>query len=185
MAKHVCPVRVGYLLSNPLRKLFHNPGKILGPYIKEGMTVLDVGCAMGFFSLPAASMVGSNGKVICVDIQKEMIQKLEKRATKAGLISRVETRLCNEESLNIYDLTGKIDFAFAIAVVHETSDSSAFFYQIYQSLKLGHKFLVIEPGFHVSVEDFDKSISIAQESGFIVSDKPKSRNSRIVVLKNK
>ena len=157
MAKHVCPVWVGYLLSNPLRKLFHNPDKILGPYIKEGMTVLDVGCAMGFFSLPAARMVGSNGKVICIDIQKEMIQKLEKSALKAGLISRIETRLGNEKSLNIDDLAGKIDFAFAIFVVHETSDASAFFSQIYRSLKPGHKFLVLEPRFHVSAENFDSS----------------------------
>jgi 2-polyprenyl-3-methyl-5-hydroxy-6-metoxy-1,4-benzoquinol methylase len=77
MAKHVCPVWVGYLLSSPIRKLFQDPDKILGPYIKEGMTVLDFGCAMGFFSLPAARMVGSNGKVICIDIQKGMIEKLE------------------------------------------------------------------------------------------------------------
>jgi ubiquinone/menaquinone biosynthesis C-methylase UbiE len=182
MAKHVCPVWVGYLLSNPIRKLFHDPDKILGPYIKEGMTVLDVGCAMGFFSLPVANMVGSNGKVVCVDIQKEMIQKLEKRALKAGLINRIETRLCNEKSLNIDELKGKVDFAFAIAVVHETSDASAFFSQIYQSLKPGHKFLVIEPGFHVSAESFEKTISIAQANGFIISNKLKNKNSRIVVL---
>jgi ubiquinone/menaquinone biosynthesis C-methylase UbiE len=183
MAKHVCPVWVGYLLSSPLRKLFNNPDKILGQYIKEGMTVLDVGCAMGFFSLPAARMVGTNGKVICVDIQKEMIQKLEKRVAKAGLINRVETRLCNEKSLNIDDLSEKIDFAFAIFVVHETSDASAFFSQIYRSLKPGHIFLVLEPGFHVSAEDFDKSISIAQTTGFKVSDKMKRMNSRVTVMK--
>ena len=43
MAKHVCPVWVGYLLASPLRKLFHNPKKILGPYVEEGMKVLDIG----------------------------------------------------------------------------------------------------------------------------------------------
>jgi ubiquinone/menaquinone biosynthesis C-methylase UbiE len=182
MEKHLCPVWVGYLLSNPIRKWFQNPDQIIGPYIKEGMTVLDVGCAMGFFSLPAARIVGPNGKVICIDIQNEMIQKLEKRAVKKGLINRIETRLSNQNSLNIDDLAEKIDFAFAIFVVHETSDMSAFFSQIYQSLKPGHKFLVLEPGFHVSAESFDQSISIAQANGFTVSDKLKRQNSRVAVL---
>ena len=49
MAEHVCPVWVGYLLASPVRKLFDNPEKVLAPYVKEGMTVLDVGSAMGFF----------------------------------------------------------------------------------------------------------------------------------------
>jgi len=182
MAKHVCPVWIGYLLASPIRKLFQNPDKILIPYITEGMTVLDVGCAMGFFSLPAAKMVGQNGKVICVDIQKEMIKALEKRASKAGLTNRLETRLCNENSLGLNDMTEKIDLAFAIAVVHEVLEPSAFFSEIYKTLKLKHKFLVVEPKGHVSVEDFEKTISIAKENGFIVIDKPKPRSGRVVVL---
>ena len=70
MAKRVCPVWIGYLLASPIRKLFQNPKKILYHYVKEGMMVLDIGCAMGFFSLPLSEMVGSKGKVICVDVQK-------------------------------------------------------------------------------------------------------------------
>ena len=65
--EHVCPVWVGYLLASPVRKLIQNPKKLLSPYVEEGMTVLDAGCAMGFFSLPMARMVGPNGKVICGD----------------------------------------------------------------------------------------------------------------------
>ena len=183
MEKHVCPVWIGYLLASPIRKLFQNPDKILRPYIKENMTVLDVGCAMGFFSLPAARMVGQNGKVICLDLQKEMIKALEKRASKAGLISRFETRLCNKYSLGLNDMTENIDFAFAVAVVHEVPDASAFFSEVYKTLKPGHKFLVVEPKGHVSVENFEKTISIAKNNGFIVIDRPKARSGRIVVLK--
>ena len=183
MAKHVCPVWIGYLLASPIRKLFQNPDKILSPYIVENMTVLDVGCAMGFFSLPASRMVGQNGKVICLDLQKEMIKALEKRALKAGLTNRLETRLCKENSLGLNDMTKKIDLAFAAAVVHEVPDASAFFSEIYKALKPGHKFLVVEPKGHVSIEDFEKSISIAKENGFILLDRPKALVDRIVVLK--
>jgi len=59
MAEKVCPVWVGYLLASPIRKLFQNPPKILSPYVENGMKVLDIGCVMGFFSLPLARMVGS------------------------------------------------------------------------------------------------------------------------------
>jgi len=61
MAEKVYPVWVGYLLASPIRKLFQNLHKILGHYIEKGMKVLDVGCAMGFFSLPLAGMVGPMG----------------------------------------------------------------------------------------------------------------------------
>ena len=183
MAKHVCPVWIGYLLASPIRKLFQNPDKILSPYIIENMTVLDIGCAMGFFSLPAAKMVGRNGKVICLDLQKEMIKALEKRASKARLTNRLEIRLCNESSLGLNDMTEKIDLAFAIAVVHEVPDASAFFSEIYKTLKPGHKFLVVEPKGHVSVEDFENTISIAKGNGFVVIDRPKDRADRMVVLK--
>jgi cyclopropane fatty-acyl-phospholipid synthase-like methyltransferase len=37
---------------------------MLGPYVKPGMTVLDVGCGMGFFSIGMARMVGDEGRVI-------------------------------------------------------------------------------------------------------------------------
>ncbi len=183
MAKHLCPVWIGYLLASPIRKLFQNPDKILSPHITENMTVLDVGCAMGFFSLPAARMVGQNGKVICLDIQKEMIKSLEKRASKAGLTNMLETRLCNENSLGLNDMAEKIDLAFAVAVVHEVSDASVFFSEIYKTLKPKHKFLVVEPKGHVSVENFEKTISIAKENGFMVIDRPKALSGRIVVLK--
>ncbi len=62
----VCPHWVGYLLLSPTRKLFHPPKKILSPYILKGMQVLDIGCAMGFFSIPIGEMVGSEGKVFCI-----------------------------------------------------------------------------------------------------------------------
>ena len=43
MAEKVCPIWVGYLLASPVRRLFQNPDKILGPYIEDGITVLDIG----------------------------------------------------------------------------------------------------------------------------------------------
>jgi ubiquinone/menaquinone biosynthesis C-methylase UbiE len=47
------------------------------------MNVLDVGCGMGFFSLPIARLVGETGRVVCVDLQARMIKCLLRRAKKA------------------------------------------------------------------------------------------------------
>jgi 2-polyprenyl-3-methyl-5-hydroxy-6-metoxy-1,4-benzoquinol methylase len=68
---HVCPWWLAYTFDNPIRKLFHKPQKMLSLYVKEGMSVMDVGCGMGFFSIGMARMVGDNGNVIAVDLQKK------------------------------------------------------------------------------------------------------------------
>lgn len=182
MAERVCPVWIGYLLASPVRKLLQNPEKILAPYIKEGMNVLDIGCAMGFFSLPLARMVGTNGKVICADIQEKMLVSLGKRARKAGLSGRIRTRLCQNPG-DLDDLRGEIDFALAFAVVHEVPDASAFFTEIYNALKPEGDLLMGEPKGHVSEKDFEVSVSVAQESGFKVVDRPSVARSLSALLK--
>jgi ubiquinone/menaquinone biosynthesis C-methylase UbiE len=183
--EHVCPVWVGYILASPVRKWFQNPKKLLSPYIEEGMTALDAGCAMGFFSLPMARMVGPNGKVICVDLQEEMIAALEKRARKAGLAERIETRLCDQNSLGLNDLKEVIDFALASAVVHEVPDASEFFSEISAAMKPGGRLLVAEPNGHVEEEDFEVTISAAEQHDFRAIDRPQARRSRVVLLEKR
>jgi len=54
----VCPVELAGSLDNKIRRWLQNPQKILDPYVKEGMKVLDLGCGPGFFSTAMAKMVG-------------------------------------------------------------------------------------------------------------------------------
>ena len=92
MAGHVCPWwSVPFTINTPLRRLLHDPQKIVGPYVKPGMTVMDVGCGVGWFSIPMARMVGDHGKVIAVDLQQQMLDMLRRRAEKAGVAARIET----------------------------------------------------------------------------------------------
>ncbi|MFZ2148423.1 MAG: class I SAM-dependent methyltransferase [Sedimentisphaerales bacterium] len=182
MAQRVCPIWVGYLLASPVRKLYQNPKKILGPYVREGMKILDVGCATGFFSLPLAEMTGRNGKVICVDIQKKMIKSLEKHAQKARLSKRIETHQCSADSLGLDDLKEEIDFALASAVVHEVPDPCSFLSEIHKILKPTGKFLVAEPKGRVSQRDFEMKVSMAEDIGFEVIERPRIGRSRAVLL---
>jgi ubiquinone/menaquinone biosynthesis C-methylase UbiE len=183
MENHVCPWYIGYLLASPLRRLFLNPEKILSPYVKEGMTVLEVGPGMGFFSLPLAKLVGEPGHIICVDIQEKMLNNLRNRVDNAGLLWRIETRLCTDASLQIDDLKEKIDFVLAFAVVHEVLDTKKLFTEIFNSLKSGGVLLVSEPAGHVTKEEFDITLSIAQSVGFQILDSLKINRNHSVIMK--
>jgi len=178
----VFPWWAGYLLANPLRKLLQNPDKILAPYIKQGMTVLEIGPGMGFFSIPMARMIGANGQIICVDIQDKMLLRLKKRALKSGVQQQIQTRLCTSESLKIEDLSGKIDFALLFAVVHEVPDSGNLWKEVTRTLKKGGSVLFSEPKRPVSEEEFRNSVALAEEEGLKVVDRPEIRKSRSVAL---
>lgn len=182
MAKGVCPFWVGYLLISPLRTLMQNPEKILSRYITSGMKVLDIGCGMGFFSLPIARMVGSKGKVICIDVQDKMIKSLQRRAKKAGLTDIIETRICHQNSLGLDDLNEEIDFALAFAIVHEVPNVTQFFSEIHKTIKPTGMLLVAEPKGHVSKKDFEITISIAQHNGFKAISHPQIRRNRTILL---
>ncbi len=183
MPTKVCPAWLGHFLANPIRKLIHPPQKILTPYVKEGMTVLDIGSGMGFFSIRLARMVGTNGKVICVDMQEKMLQGLKKRAQKNGVFTRIETRLCSQHTLGLQDLAEKIDFALAFAVVHEVPDPPRFFAELAATLIPSGSVLLAEPKGHVSQEEFTITLSIAQQHRFTIVEEPKIFRSRSVVLK--
>ncbi|HEY6871399.1 MAG TPA: class I SAM-dependent methyltransferase [Geobacteraceae bacterium] len=165
MSKRVCPWWLGYWLLNPLRRLMHNPDTILAPFVAAGMTVLDVGPGMGFFSLPLARMAGPGGKVVCVDLQEKMLRALQRRAAAAGLADRIVARVCTPASLCLDDFEGAIDFALAFAVVHEVPDPDGFFAELSRALKPGAFCLVAEPKGHVSVREFEDSLAIAAEKG--------------------
>ena len=182
MSNHVCPWWIGYILASPIRRLFQEPEEILGPYIKEGVKVLDFGCAMGFFSLPSARMAGREGRVVCIDLQEKMIRSLEKRAARAGLSNRIETRVCAKNSFGTEDIAGEIDFALALAVVHEVPDRDALFSALHEALKPGGRLLVAEPKGHVTAEDFSKTVSAARHAGLKVIDRPKVKRSLAVLL---
>ena len=182
MKHRVCPVWVGYLLASPLRKLLQDPLKILGPHVTPGMKVMDIGSAMGFFSLPLAKLVGRDGRVICVDLQPKMLQVLTRRARRAGVSERMEARPCAAESLGVQDFASQMDFVLAFAVVHEAAHPTRFIEEIARVMKPGGRLLLAEPKGHVSETDFQGTIAVAKGAGLRIVDSPKILRSRAVLL---
>jgi ubiquinone/menaquinone biosynthesis C-methylase UbiE len=165
MSKRVCPFWVGYWLVNPLRRFIHKPDKILAPFVADGMTVLDVGPGMGFFSLPMAEMVGPGGKVVCADVQERMLRSLRRRAAAVQLEDRIVLKVSRPDSLCLGDFEGKIDFALVFAVVHEVPDVPTFFEELCAALKPNALCLVAEPKGHVTLPEFEHSMAIAEQNG--------------------
>jgi ubiquinone/menaquinone biosynthesis C-methylase UbiE len=182
MPKEYFPWWAGYILLFPARRLLQDPRKILSPYVSEGMTVLEPGPAMGFFTLELARLVGPSGRVVAVDIQPRMLKTLGRRARRASLADRIETRLATAERLGLRGLEGKVDFCFACAMVHEVDDQEGFFREIFQSVKPGGRLLVTEPVGHVRREDFEATAALAKKAGFLSLSEPKIRASRSVIF---
>ena len=179
---HTCPRWVGYLLASPLRRLFDNPRKLLGPHVRSGDTVIDLGCAMGFFSLPLAKMVGPAGRVVCVDSQDYMLGPLCRKIRRRGLEGIMETRLCSDTSLQLEDLAGQADLAVAWHVVHEVPNRAAFFREAFEALRPGGRMLLSEPNGHVCEEDFRSEIALAKAAGFQVRSTRRDRRTSMAVL---
>ena len=181
MSRHICPWWLTYTFDNPLRALFHNPAEILAPYVARGMTVADLGCGFGYFSIGLARMVAPNGRVIAVDIQQKMLEKARQRARKAGVDAIITFHQCSPDSL---DMSQHTDFVLAFWMVHETGDTARFLRQVHTALKPGGIFLMVEPKFHVSEKSFGTQTRLAEEVGFVPIDFPEIRLSRAVAFRN-
>jgi len=159
----------------------YTPETILEPYLKKGQTVLDIGSAMGFFTLPMARLVGGEGKVIAVDLQEKMLRSLRRRAEKAGLSERIETRLCPGSTLGIDDLAGKVDFALMVAVLHEMPDIKPPLSEVFNALKPHGFLLIAEPTGHVTQEKFGEETSIIKGCGFNIIQTPVIKRSYSII----
>lgn len=182
MKKHICPWWIGYLLLNPLRRIWQNPARILRHYLKEGMTVLEPGCGMGYFTLALARLVGPQGRVVVVEVQEKMLNELGRRAHQAGLDGQIEKRRTAGDSLGVEDLSGKVDFVLAFAMVHELPDAGRFFREAHAALKPGGRLLFSEPSGHVNEAAFSRSLSMAESAGFTVASRPAISLSKSAVL---
>ncbi len=179
---HVCPWWLAWTFDNPLRRYFQDPEKITGPYVQEGMTVADIGCGMGYFSIAMAKMAGETGTVIAVDLQQKMLDLMRRRAEKAGVILRIRPLLATEDDIGIKE---PVDFVLAFWMVHEVRDIPRFFAQVSAVLKKSGKVLIAEPKMHVSRRAFETTLEHARKAGFQVSDVPTINISRAVVLSKK
>ena len=175
----VCTWWVAYTFDNPFRKLIHKPQKVLGSYVKEAMTVMDVGCGMGHFSIGMAGLVGSAGKVIAIDLQQKMLDVMRSRASRAGLADRIISHLSQAENIGLQE---QVDFILTFWMVHEVPDQRKFFSQLKSILAPAGNILVAEPKMHVTAKEFEGTLNIADAVGLRCLATPPIRFSRTALL---
>jgi len=176
-----CPWQGGALLAASIRKLVHNPNRIVSPYLSEGMTAMDIGSGMGFFTIPMSVIAGERGKAIAVDLQPEMLVGLEKKAQKAGS-ANITFHQCGFDSLNVGQWNGTVDFALIFMMLHEVPDADRLIQEVHSVLAPGGKVLFSEPLGHVGKQKFLHSISMIRQIGFEVIASPKIHLCRSAVF---
>jgi arsenite methyltransferase len=107
--------------------------------LKAGEIVLDLGSGAGFDAFLAAQRVGESGKVIGVDMTREMIEKARMNSEKLK-ISNVEFRLGEIEKIPVSD--SSVDVVISNCVINLSPDKSAVFKEIHRTLKPGGRIII-------------------------------------------
>jgi ubiquinone/menaquinone biosynthesis C-methylase UbiE len=177
---HIHPVEDSGALEGSFRFRFQNPQELLGPYIKPGMTVLDLGCGPGFFTTEIARMLNGSGRVIAADIQDGMLDKVRQKILGTELEGLVQIHKCQEKSVN---LTDKVDFVLAFYSFHEMSSFNNIIDDLKSLIKPNGEIFIAEQRFHVRKKAFNEIIDLMRLKGFEVTRKPKVFLSRAVLMK--
>ena len=176
---NTCPWWLCFTFDNPVRRLLHKPEQILGGLIQPGQTVADIGCGMGYFTVPMAKMVGEGGRVIAIDLQLEMLAALKRRAARQNLQHRIHYHLAQPERIGLAE---PLDFALAFWMVHEVRNPAAFLAEINGMLKPDGRFLMVEPKLHVSLAHFQRTVEVARTMGLMPVATPGVSISRTVLF---
>jgi len=117
LADPTVPEFMADLIDHPLRRKFQPPYETAVRHsLEPGMTVLEVGPGSGTYTLGAAQRVGEQGRLVTVDIEPKMIERVTRRAEAEG-IENIEARVANVYDLPFED--GTFDVVYMIAVIGE------------------------------------------------------------------
>ena len=113
--------------------------------IKEGETVMDLGCGKGFDCRLASKKVGPKGKVVGIDMTKEMIDKAIE-VTKKEKYPNIEYELSRIEDLENFDkFKSKFDLVISNCVFNFSPEKEKVIKGVYYVLKDGGRLIFTDP----------------------------------------
>jgi SAM-dependent methyltransferase len=122
-------------LLHPLRRRIHPPKEMLAWFgVQAGQTVLELGPGPGYFTIEAGRCAGEEGRVLCVDIQREMLDALRARLRAHG-IANAHPVLGDATRLPLKD--GSVDLAYLVTVLGEVPDRPAALAELRRVLRPG------------------------------------------------
>lgn len=139
---HKFDVKNKHKLDNAKRRELLPPKKTLIKLgLHDGDIMADIGCGIGYFTIPASKIVGSNGKIIAIDILPEMIQDVEVKI-KQNDISNIRTSLITEDDFKLED--SEVTIAFISNVLHEIEDKKTFLNKIKDNISSRGRIAIVE-----------------------------------------
>jgi len=164
-------------LDSPWRRIALPPKEtLISLGLAPDMDFADIGCGIGYFTIPAATIIQATHSIYAIDPSSEMLAEASKRAKEAGA-RQIEFVL--SDPLDFKIPTASVDFALLANVFHEISDKEPFVRLVKDILKPGGKMALIEwnqqimdmgpPANHrITEEESDRWL---QEAGFEVINK--------------
>lgn len=129
-------------LDNERRRKMLPPSETLKKLgLSEKDIMADIGCGIGYFTLPASEIVGEGGKVLAIDVSSEMLQDVEVKFEEQH-ISNIECVKIDGTSFNIDDEA--VTYGFMCNVLHEIDHKEQFLNEIKRIIKEKGKLVIIE-----------------------------------------
>ena len=162
---------ISLMHDNPLLPIFRNPQRLLkAAGLKPGQKVLEVGCGPGFFTIPAAKMMGEEGVVYAVDVHPLAVERVKEKIEKDG-IKNVKPILANASDTGLPDRS--IDLAFLFGLQYIAGGLENVIAEIHRILKPGGVL-----SFEKTRGSAKKLIAEVERGGFVYS----GREARIFIF---
>jgi len=121
--------------ENRLLHYFRDPYKLLAAAgLTRGQHVLEVGCGPGYFTIPAAKLLGPDGVVYAIDVHPRAIARVKEKIAADG-VKNVTPLLANAAETGLPD--SSIDLAFLFGLRYIAGGLDVLLTELYRVLKLG------------------------------------------------
>jgi ubiquinone/menaquinone biosynthesis C-methylase UbiE len=135
MLKDQIHFRMIALVHETLYGLFRDPYEPLrAAGLRPGQRVLEVGCGPGFFTLPAAEIVGQDGSLTSLDISPSAVAHVQQKVAEAG-VTNVEILLADAADTGLP--AESFDLIFVFGLGHVVGDPGHMWAELHRLLKPG------------------------------------------------
>jgi ubiquinone/menaquinone biosynthesis C-methylase UbiE len=158
----LCPSSLSWSLDNPWRRRAMRPVlKRIG--IQPGESVLELGPGCGAYTPGAARLTGAGGRLIAVDIQPDMIARVQKRVRAEGL-TNVEMHVASAHALPMDDES--VDRAFLITVLPEIPDPGRALAELHRVLRPSGSLSITEEFLDPDYRFVQETIRLVEAAAF-------------------
>jgi|SRR5579872_4778857 len=121
------------LMHDKLYGAFVNPYKMLEEAgLKPGQTVLEIGCGPGFFTIPAAEIVGAQGRLHSLDINPAAVERVRRKVKEKNL-TNVKVSLAEAAKTGLGDAS--VDTVFLFGILRSLKDLDPILLELHRVLR--------------------------------------------------